>query len=467
MVELLGAERGLLLLFAEDGMRLEVAAQSSMDSATVKDATALSKGVVNEAAGKGIPIICDDAFTDPRFNQNRSVVLNNIHSLLCVPLKLREQVLGTLYVDSRLDRRLFSKDDVPFVGTLASMMAVAIDSARYHERILRENVQLKSEVLGKYGPGSMIGRSEGMQKVFGEIQQVAGTDSTVLILGETGTGKELVARAIHYQGKRVGKMFLTIDCGALPESLLESELFGHKKGSFTGAVSDKKGLFEVGEGGTIFLDEIGDAPQSVQSRLLRVLERSEVRRIGESQYRKVNVRMVCATNKNLAAEVEAGRFRKDLYFRLNVLNIGLPPLRERREDIILLANYFVDRMKDELGKRIEGISPDAERTLIAYPWPGNVRELQNEVARACTLVPKSCSISSLDLSPVVRGESRLGDERLSLDFIIRGTEKRIIVESLARNGWNRSRTAAELGVSRQGLLKKMHRYGISGKKSTQ
>ena len=467
MVELLGAERGLLLLFGEDGMRLEVAAQSSMDKATVKDATALSKGVVNEAAGKGVPVICDDAFTDPRFNQNRSVVLNNIHSLLCVPLKLREQVLGTLYVDSRLDRRLFSKDDVPFVSTLASMMAVAIDSARYHERILKENVQLKSEILGKYGPGSIIGESEVIQEVFSAIQRVAETDSTVLIQGETGTGKELVARAIHYQGKRAGKMFLTIDCGALPESLLESELFGHKKGSFTGAVSDKKGLFEVGEGGTVFLDEIGDAPQSVQSRLLRVLERSEVRRIGESKYRKVNVRIVCATNKNLDEEVAAGRFRKDLYFRLNVLSMDLPALRERREDIIPLADHFVSRMRDELGKEIGGISPDAARTLIAYPWPGNVRELQNEMARACTLVPESCFISSMDLSPAVRGEIDPGDERLSLDFIITGTEKRIIAESLKRNLWNRSRTAAELGLSRQGLLKKMRRYEITEKKRTQ
>jgi Nif-specific regulatory protein len=467
MVGLLGAERGMLLLFPGDAEELEVAAQSSMDRATMKDATALSRGVVNEAAGRGVPVICDDAFTDPRFNQNRSVVLNNIHSLLCVPLKLREEVLGTLYVDSRLDRRLFSKDDIPFVSTLANMMAMAIDNARYHDQIMRENVQLRSEVAGKYGPGNIIGRSPLMREIYKTVKRVALTDSTVLIEGETGTGKELVARAIHYQSKRVAKRFLTIDCGALPESLLESEIFGHQKGSFTGAVYNKKGLFEVGDGGTVFLDEIGDAPQSVQSRLLRVLERSEVRRIGESDYRKVDVRIVCATNKHLAAEVEKGRFRKDLYFRLKVFSIETPALRERREDILLLANHFVERMKKELGKEIEGIAPDAARTLIAYPWPGNVRELQNEIARACTLVPESCSISKQDLSPVLRGESVAEDERYSLARMLGGIEKRIIAESLRRNRWNKTRAANELGLSRQGLLKKMTRHGISGKKTKQ
>jgi len=467
MVSLLGAERGLLLLFSEDEEELEVAAQSSMDKATVKDATVLSRGVIKEAAGKGIPVICDDAFTDPRFNQNRSVVLNNIHSLLCVPLILRDEVLGTLYVDSRLDRRLFSKDDIPFVSALASMMAVAIDSARYREEIMRENVQLKSEILGRYGPGSIIGTSTVMREVFETVSRVAQTDSTVLIEGETGTGKELVARAIHYQSRRVGKAFLTIDCGALPEGLLESEMFGHQKGSFTGAVVNKKGLFEVADGGTVFLDEIGDAPQPVQSRLLRVLERSEVRRIGESRYRKVDVRIVCATNKDLAAEVEAGRFRKDLYFRLKVLNMELPPLRERREDIIPLADHFVGRMRSELGKEIGGITPDAARTLIAHPWPGNVRELQNEIARACTLVPEACAIARQDLSPVVRGESGTADDRHSLPYILEGVEKRAIVEALRRNGWNKTRAAKELGLSRQGLLKKMVRHGITGKKTKQ
>jgi Nif-specific regulatory protein len=466
MVSLLGAERGLLLLFPGDGDELEVAAQSSMDKATMKDATALSRGVISEAAGKGVPVVCDDAFTDPRFNQNRSVVLNNIHSLLCVPLKLREEVLGTLYVDSRLDRRLFSKDDIPFVSTLANMMAVAIDNARYHERVIRENVHLRSQVIGRFGHGNIIGVSAGMREIFKTVKKVADTDSTVLIEGETGTGKELVARAIHYHSRRVGKRFLTIDCGALPESILESEMFGHKKGSFTGAASDKMGLFEVGDGGTIFLDEIGDAPQSVQSRLLRVLERSEVRRIGESSYRKVDVKIVCATNKRLASEVEAGRFRRDLYFRLKVFSIEMPALRERREDILPLANHFVKRMEQELGKKMGGIAPDAARTLIAYPWPGNARELQNEMARACTLVQESCSIARQDLSPAVRGETGREEGGHSLAVTIAEVEKRIIVETLRRSGWNRTRAARELGVSRQGLLKKMARYGVTGKKPT-
>ncbi|MFQ5905189.1 MAG: sigma 54-interacting transcriptional regulator [bacterium] len=466
VVNLLGAERGLLLLFSDRGKKLDVAAQSSMDRATMKDARTLSRGVIREAAATGLPIICDDATTDPRFNRNRSVILNNIHSLLCVPLKLREEIIGTIYVDSRVDKRLFSRDDIPFVNTLASMMAVAIDNARYHDDILRENVYLRSEIWEKYSLGNIIGRSSAMQNVFGIIRTVAGTDSTVLIEGETGTGKELVARAIHYGGKRGGKRFLTIDCSALPESLLESELFGHKRGSFTDAIANKPGLFEEADGGTVFLDEIGDAPPSVQSRLLRVLEQSEVRRVGEGRYRKVDVRIVCATNKNLKQEVAHGRFRNDLYFRLNVLSVKLPPLRERTQDIPLLANHFVRQMESELGKKIKGITPGAMRELMAHTWPGNVRELQNEIERACALVSVSQSITEHDLSPVVRGRREQEEKSRSLKLLTQGLEKRIIVEALKSNDWNRSRVAKELGLSRQGLLKKMRKHGIVRKEST-
>jgi Nif-specific regulatory protein len=467
MVRLLGAERGLLLMFAEDGRKLEVAAQSSMDSATLEDATTLSKGVVKETRGKGVPVISDDAAHDPRFNRNRSVILNNIHSLLCVPLKIGNEIVGTLYVDSRLDRRLFSKDDIPFVSTLANLMSIAIQNARYHDEVRRENIHLQNEIRERYGLQSIIGRSPAMQQVFTSISRIADTDSTVLIRGETGTGKELVARAIHYSSKRSQKRLLTIDCGALPEGLLESELFGHKRGSFTGAVADKMGLFEVSDGGTVFLDEIGDAPMSVQSRLLRVLEQSEVRRIGEGHYRKVDVRIICATNKELEKEVQAGRFRKDLYFRLNVLGIRLPPLRERREDIPLLANYFVEQMGKELGKKVEGITPGAVRALMVYNWPGNVRELKNEMAKACTLLPESQVVQRCDLSEAVRGEMERDGEERPLKKITGGIERGMILESLRSNEWNRSKAARELGLSRQGLINKMRRYGISVEQSSQ
>jgi len=466
VVNLLGAERGLLLLFSDRGNKLEVAAQSCMDKATVKDARTLSRGVIREATTSGHPIICDDATADPRFNRNRSVILNNIRSLLCVPLKLRDEVIGTIYVDSRVEKRLFSLDDVPFVNTLASMMAVTIDNARYHDEILSENVYLRSEIWEKYSLGNIIGRSSAMQHVFGTITRVAGTDSTVLIEGETGTGKELVARAIHYGSKRADKRFLTIDCSALPESLLESELFGHKRGSFTDAIANKPGLFEEADGGTIFLDEIGGAPPSVQSRLLRVLEQCEVRRVGERKYRKVNVRIVCATNRNLQKEVVDGRFRSDLYFRLNVLSVRLPPLRDRTEDIPLLANHFVRQTARELGKEIKGITAGATRTLMAHIWPGNVRELQHEIERAGALVAASQSITEHDLSPVVRGRRARDEKSRSLRDFTQGLEKRIIVEALKSNDWNRSKVAKELGLSRQGLLKKMRRHGVLGKEST-
>ncbi|TET44878.1 tetratricopeptide repeat protein, partial [candidate division TA06 bacterium] len=467
VVNLLGAERGLLLLFSESGKRLEVAAENSMDKATTKDARTLSKGVIREAAGKGVAVICDDAAADPRFNRNRSVILNNIHSLLCVPLKLRQEIIGTIYVDSRVDKRLFSKDDIPFVNTLANIMAMAIDNARYHQEIRDENVHLRTEVRDKYSLGNIIGKSDVMQDVFNMISRVAGTDTTVLIEGETGTGKELVARAIHYGSRRADKRFLTIDCSALPDTLLESELFGHKRGSFTGAAYNKRGLFEAADGGTVFLDEIGDASPSVQSRLLRVLEQSEVRRVGESSYREVDVRILCATNKNLRREIGRGRFREDLYFRLNVLNIKLPPLKKRRQDIPLLANHFLRQAEKELGKRMTGITPAAVRLLMAHGWPGNVRELQHEIERACALVSPSKPITAHSLSPAVRGKEERREELDTLVGITQDLEKRIIEEALENLDWNRSWVAKELGLSRQGLLKKMRRHGLTGKETTQ
>jgi len=303
--------------------------------------------------------------------------------------------------------------------------------------------------------------------VFNTISRVAGTDTTVLIEGETGTGKELVARAIHYGSRRAKKRFLTIDCSALPDTLLESELFGHVRGSFTGAAYDKKGLFEAADGGTVFLDEIGDAPPSVQSRLLRVLEQSEVRRIGESRYKKVDVRILCATNKDLQREINRGRFREDLYFRLNVLNIKLPPLKKRREDIPLLANHFLGQAEKELGKRMTGITPAAVRRLMAYEWPGNVRELQHEIERACALVSPSRPITVHSLSPAVRGKEEQREEVDTLESITQDLEKRIIEEALENLDWNRSWVAKELGLSRQGLLKKMRRLGLTGKRTTQ
>ncbi len=340
VIQLLNAERGALLMFDPETHKLEVAAGKEMDRETIRDVTKLSKSVTARVAKRGEPIICMDALSDTRFKNRKSVILHKIRSLLCVPLKTNEKVLGTIYVDSRLSDNIFGEQDKDFLVALANLVAVAIDRARLHEKLEKETVSLKREVIKRYSFQGLVGRSKQMQEVYTLIERVSRTNSTVLLTGESGTGKDIVARAIHLLSNRSGNPFVTVSSAGISENLLESELFGHAKGAFTGAIREKEGLFEAANGGSIFLNEIGDATLSVQARLLRVLETGEIRRVGETQCHKVNVRVICATNKDLKAQIEENHFRKDLYYRLNVVHIHLPPLRDRSEDIPLLADHF-------------------------------------------------------------------------------------------------------------------------------
>ena len=346
---------------------------------------------------------------------------------------------------------------------------------RHLENLLEErkaeNVRLQREVQGRYRFDRIIGRSPAMRRVFDLTAKVIESDTTVLITGETGTGKELVAQAIHYNSPRSSGRFVIQNCGALSESLLGSELFGHRKGAFTGAISDKKGLFETAHKGTIFLDEIAETSPAVQVNLLRVLQDGEIRPIGDTLTRRVDIRVIAATNRDLSEEVRAGRFREDLFYRLNVFCIKLPALRERREDIPSLAQHFLGEAEERTGKRLPGIHPEALQCLTVYSFPGNVRELGNEVERAATLAEDGSPITAELLSEQVR---RAGLHAPKPDAVAaaeappRGTlretveelEKRMLTQALGISNGNRTQAAAALGLSRLGLLKKIRRYGM-------
>ena len=324
-----------------------------------------------------------------------------------------------------------------------------------------ENTLLRQEIQRKYAFDQIIGQSPAMEKVFYLMEKAIESPVSVLIQGETGTGKELVARSIHYNGPRKEKSFVAQNCAALPEGLLESELFGHKKGAFTGAVADKKGLFEIAHKGTIFLDEIGDTPLPLQVRLLRVLQEGEIRRLGEGVPLKVDVRVIAATHRDLKAEMEAGRFREDLYYRILIFPIPLPPLRERKGDILLLTEHFLRKYSQRLGKECR-ISPECLSFLDTYTFPGNVRELENEIARAMTLAPDRGSISSEYLSDAVRQvpEKSPSLKEGSVQALTDNLERTLVREALAACQGNRTRAAQKLGLSRRGLLNKIKRYGL-------
>ncbi len=336
-----------------------------------------------------------------------------------------------------------------------------------NRRLEEENILLHREAEKHYEFENIIGQSEAMQEVFRLMRKVIPTDTTVLITGETGTGKELIARAIHYNGPRKHKLFVTQNCAALPDTLLESELFGHTRGAFTGAVTDKKGLFEIADGGTIFLDEIGDTSPAFQQRLLRVLQEGEIRPLGAAKTIKVNVRVISATNRDLYSLVRAGKFREDLYYRLNVFQINVPPLRERREDIPLLAEHFLKKYRRKLKKNIPGIDREAMKVLLTAPFPGNVRELENEIERAVTLAdegkPLTADLFSLRIQPGSAGTPLVPLEG-SLKEIVESIERQLILEKLNEFRGNITHAARALGLSRVGLQKKIKRYNLRGPK---
>ncbi len=348
----------------------------------------------------------------------------------------------------------------PFkVGEITTSIRRALDQ----DSLRRENLYLRRQLAQTFDFSQIVGSSERMQEVFNLVRKISATESTVLILGESGTGKELVARAIHYNSHRSEGRFVSINCGAIPETLLESELFGHRRGSFTGAVRDKEGLFSVARGGSFFLDEIGEMPGSIQVKLLRALEQREIVPVGGTSPVKVDTRVIAASNKDLEKEVAEGRFRPDLFYRINVIPIVLPPLRERREDIPLLVEHFLTKWCERTGKRRKGVVPEAMNALVQYQWPGNVRELENLIQRAVTLEERD--VIGLDAFPdKLRVSVGAETDSLSLvgDLTLDELEKAYILKTLDRTAWHKKQTAEVLGIDPSTLYRKLERYGISG-----
>ena len=377
-------------------------------------------------------------------------------------IEVQDRIAG---LDAGADEYLTKPiDEAELLARVRAMLRMR-EAILARNRLEEENEELRRDVARREGFGELFGRSEPMQELYRLIEKVAPAPAAVLLTGESGTGKELVARALHRQSSRAESPFVAVACGALPESLLEAELFGHRKGSFTGAERDRIGLLEAASGGSLFLDEIGDVPLATQVRLLRVLQEGEITPIGETQPRPIDVRVIAATNKDLKVEVQEGRFREDLFFRLNVISIRLPSLRQRPGDILLLAEHFLQHHCEILGRPVPSLTAETRRLLLDYDWPGNVRELEHEMERVATLGDPGSAIVPDQLSEETRGmQERKWDavqrQGGKLKEQIGHVEYLLVQEALEKNDWNQTRTAEELGLTRQGLIKKIKRYGI-------
>ena len=404
--------------------------------------------------------------------------LDEFKSHLIIPLIYKDEVKGILSLGNPPPEDLYTEGDVGFLIALSNQGIMAIENARLTEKILtserenaerleEENRELRDRLFREYNFENIVGRSEAMQEVFMMIDKVAETSATVLIRGESGTGKELVARAIHARSQEQGRVLLSINCAAIPKDLLESELFGHEKGAFTGAVSSKKGKFELADGGTLFLDEIGDMSLDTQVKLLRVLQEKEFSRVGGTKTIKVNIRLIGATNQNLEKRIQEETFREDLYYRLNVVSVFIPPLRERKEDLAFLANYFLEKYNGENNKDITSIHPNTLKALTHYDWPGNVRELENAIERAVILAQgHTLSLEDMPLN-IQSGDSPFLPERgvgeeegLSLKEELEQYEKIILVQALQRAGWNKTKAAGYLGINRNQIRYLVSKYEL-------
>ena len=376
-------------------------------------------------------------------------------SLLCLPLLSGERPVGAVCLGREPGQEPYSSADLETVVFLTQSFAAVIANGLVHPNQTDGPIQ---------APGSdpLIGGSRAFATIQTLIERVKDADAPVFIYGESGTGKELIARAIHARGTRRAGPFVAVNCGAIPDQLLESELFGHARGSFTGALRDKAGLLEEANGGTFFLDEIGDLSLPLQAKLLRLLQEKEIRRVGETRTRRIDVRFISATNKELEKEIERGSFRMDLYYRLRILTIEVPPLRERRADLLLLTNHFVDRYSREMGREKTYLSPGALEIMVNYPWPGNIRELQNEVQRCLILAGGDRLIREEHLSAKINPQAKPAAPVTYNYFLAKAEfEKRFIHQALVRFGHNKARTAKEVGLTRQGLFKilKKHKIG--------
>jgi Nif-specific regulatory protein len=440
--EVVPAERGAILLI-EDNLQ-EFSSIFGLDRQEGPNREVrVSRTITDRVLREGISYLNNDLQQNEALGESESLIASRIQALLCVPLMLFEKAVGVIYLYTSDPLTRFDKDQLQLVTAISGIAAVALENARHFEWLISENQRLQEDIQVEH---NMIGESQRMRDVYQFIARVAPTSSTALILGESGTGKELAARAIHLNSPRKAKAFIAVNCAALTETLLESELFGHEKGAFTGAVAQKKGKLEVADGGTLFLDEVGEMPALLQAKLLRVLQEQEFERVGGTRSLHVDIRLIAATNKDLEEAIRLGTFRQDLYYRLNVVSLSMPPLRERREDIPLLASYFVQKYSDKCNRKVRGISSEARVRLTNYDWPGNVRELENAIERAVVLgttdliLPEDLPEAALEnATPATGGVANYHEA-------VTEAKKQLILQAVEQAEGNYTEAAKLLGV---------------------
>jgi Nif-specific regulatory protein len=420
-----------------------------------------SQTILSRVLEENLAVLSSDVQSDDAYREAESLIERRVHSVLAVPLEVQGKVLGAMYLDASSPGSHFDSDLLELVTTMGNITALAIENARHVESLGGENRRLLDELNIRH---SMIGESKAMHEVYDFVSRVAGRDSTVLVSGESGTGKELVARAVHMNSGRAEKPFVAINCAAITETLLESELFGHERGAFTGAVSQKKGKLEVAEGGTVFLDEIGELAVAMQAKLLRVLQEREFERVGGTRPIKLDVRLIAATNRDLKEASKTGAFRPDLYYRLNVVSLHMPALRERREDIPLLAAFFAAHFGEKVKRRVVGISPEARTCLTRYDWPGNVRELENAIERAAVLGSTEFILPEDLPDSILEGTAAAGEPVSALHDGIREAKKILIERAIEQANGNYTDAAKILGVHPNHLFRLIRTLNLKPKR---
>jgi len=464
----LGMNRGTITLLNPVTGELEIRAAHGMTGEEVRRGRYLvGEGITGKVVETGEPMVVPQIEKEPLFlnrTQSRENLTKSDISFICVPIKNGPNVLGTLSVDRLFSEEIAFEEDVRLLSIIASMIAQGLKIQQMVQdeknQLLSENITLKEKLKERYSLYHIVGTSNKMTEVFQMIERIANTDVTVLIRGESGTGKELVANAIHFNSSRAPNPFLKLNCAALPDTLIESELFGHEKGAFTGATDQRMGRFEGADGGTLFLDEIGTLNLTAQAKLLRVLQEREFERIGGNRTLHVDVRIIAATSKNLERSIEEGTFREDLYYRLNVFPIYMPPLRERKTDILLLADYFIEKFNPKHKKDVRRISTPAIDMLMQYHWPGNVRELENCIERAILL----CSdrvIHSYHLPPTLQTGERSGTiPFLSLEDTLNNFQRELIIDALKNSRGNMAEAARLLKTTERVISYNINKTGI-------
>lgn len=458
IVALTNAKKGFLVLAYGDS-EYEIRTARNLDRQPVAEASELlSDDIIRTVIETKKPQIISDAMNDSRYQNSLSVINLQLSSVMCVPLLVRGDLIGLIYVGNDTIKDLFQPEQLETLEVFASQAALFIKTAQLMNELRSESADLANR-LESVKFGSIIGACPQMIEVYKRVDKVAGADITVLVTGETGTGKELIAHELHHRSSREAGPFITVNCGAIPENLIESELFGHAKGSFTGAVAHQMGKFEAAHRGTIFLDEIGELRLPLQVKLLRVLQEKCVQRVGETKTRAIDIRIVAATNRELEDEVRQGNFREDLYFRLNVVNIELPPLRERGDDVLLIARYLIKRYSEEYGRSFDParcLDDSAVEALLRFTWPGNIRQLQNHIRKALVLADGS-TLSSEDLELELPEGVTSPDAILPLSDARERWQRDYINRVLTLNSGNRTKTARDLGVDPRTIFRHLEK----------